>query len=93
MYRCVAVLYQSVMEIYGSSHLEGPHQSVGAGERGEKLVKMDNNSDISYPECIRSLKNPIMEQQAFEKGPKLGFGSLPTYQTLHCMRTRGSATP
>ena len=36
---------------------------------------MDSNSNVSYPECISSLKPPIMEQQNSAKGPKLGLGS------------------
>ena len=33
---------------------------------------MEDSSNMSYPKCIRSLKNPIMEQQTSTKGPKLG---------------------
>ena len=38
-------------------------------------------------------KNPIMEQQTCEKGPKLGFKELPTYKSLHCRRTTYMAFP
>ena len=45
---------------------------------------MDNNSNMSHLECIRSFKNPIMEQQISTKEPKLGFGWATTKLCTTC---------
>ena len=55
------------------------------GENGLKWLKMGENG--CHILNAQEAQNPVMEQQTCEKGPKLGFKGLPTYKTLHCVRT------
>ena len=46
---------------------------------------MVDNSNMPYPKCLGSQKNPGTEPKTCEKGPKLGFEYLPTSKTSHCV--------
>ena len=60
------------------------------GENGLKWLKMGENGwqlKCAKSSMHKKRKNPVMEQQTCEKGPKLGFKELQTYKSLHCVRT------
>ena len=66
------------------------------GENGLKWLKMGEHG--WQIKCATSLmhkkrKNPMMEQQTCEKGPKVGFKELPTYKTLHYVRIACTGFP
>ena len=54
---------------------------------------MVDNSNMPYPKCLGSQKNPGTEPKTCEKGPKLGFEYLPTSKTSHCVCTACMAFP
>ena len=60
------------------------------GENGLEWLKMGENGwqfKCAPSSMHKKRKNPVVKQQTCEKGPKLGFKELPTYKSLHCVRT------